>query len=78
MAETRNEHNILAVKPKGKRLWRSDEEERIMDFKKIVYDSVAWIHLAQDRDKWQRLVNTVMRLLGTKNGGKCFDYLSEC
>jgi hypothetical protein len=25
-------------------------------------DSVEWIHLAQDRDQWQALVNVVMNI----------------
>jgi hypothetical protein len=28
-----------------------------------VLEDVNWIHLAQDRDRWQALVNTVMILL---------------
>jgi hypothetical protein len=27
------------------------------------WEGVDWIHLAQDRDQWQALVNTVMNLL---------------
>jgi len=33
-----------------------------MDLKGVMYDSVSWIYLAQDRDTWQDLVNTVMNL----------------
>jgi hypothetical protein len=29
-----------------------------------------WIHLAQDRDQWQALLNTVMSLLVPSNDGK--------
>jgi hypothetical protein len=28
----------------------------------IEYKNVGWIHLAQDRDRWQALVNTVVIL----------------
>jgi hypothetical protein len=28
----------------------------------IGWEGVNWIHLAQDRDQWQALVNTVMNL----------------
>jgi hypothetical protein len=29
---------------------------------------VHWIHLAQDKDQWQAVVNTVMNLLGYQQG----------
>jgi hypothetical protein len=32
------------------------------DLKEICWENVDWIHLAQDRDQWQALVNTVMNL----------------
>jgi hypothetical protein len=31
-----------------------------MDIRKMVYDHVDWTHLAQNRDQWRFLVNTVM------------------
>jgi hypothetical protein len=33
-----------------------------MDLRKIVWEGVDWIHLAQDRDECWALVNTVMNL----------------
>jgi hypothetical protein len=33
-----------------------------MDLREIVWGGVEWIHLAQDRDGWWVLVNTVMNL----------------
>jgi hypothetical protein len=33
-----------------------------MDLREIWWKGVDWIHLAQDRDQWQALVNTVMNL----------------
>jgi hypothetical protein len=33
-----------------------------MDLREIAWGSVDWIQLAQDRDRWQALVNTVMNL----------------
>jgi hypothetical protein len=32
------------------------------DIKEIVWEIVNWIHLAQDRDQWRAVVNTVMNL----------------
>jgi hypothetical protein len=33
-----------------------------MDLREIGLGSVEWIQLAQDRDRWRALVNTVMNL----------------
>jgi hypothetical protein len=33
-----------------------------MDLREIVWDGMDWIDLAQDRDQWRALVNTVMNL----------------
>jgi hypothetical protein len=33
-----------------------------MDLREIERDDMDWIDLAQDRDKWRALVNTVMKL----------------
>jgi hypothetical protein len=33
-----------------------------MDLKKVGWDDVEWIYLAQDRTKWRADVNTVMDL----------------
>jgi hypothetical protein len=31
-----------------------------MDLREIGWDGVDWIDMAQDRDKWRALVNTVL------------------
>jgi hypothetical protein len=31
-----------------------------MDLREIVWDGMDWIDVAQDRDQWRALVNTVM------------------
>jgi hypothetical protein len=36
----------------------------IKDLRKIGWDDMDWIDLAQDRDQWRALVNTVMNLRG--------------
>ena len=33
-----------------------------MDIQKVGCESIDWIELAQDRDRWQALVNGVMNL----------------
>jgi hypothetical protein len=38
---------------------------------------VDWTHLAQNRDQWRDLVNTVMNPLGSIKGGEFLDSLSN-
>jgi hypothetical protein len=64
--EMRNAYKILVGKPEGKRpcggpryIW---EDNIRMDLREIGWEGVDWIHLAQDRDQWQALVNMVMNL----------------
>jgi len=38
------------------------EDNIRMDLGELGWEDMDWIHLAQDRDKWQDLVNTVMKL----------------
>jgi hypothetical protein len=53
MGEMRNAYSILVGKPGGKRpLGRHGSR----------WEGVEWIHLAQDRDQWQVIVNTVINL----------------
>jgi hypothetical protein len=33
-----------------------------MDFREIEWDGVDWIDMAQDRDQWRAVVNTVLNL----------------
>jgi hypothetical protein len=41
-----------------------------MDFREIGWRGMNWIALAQDRDLWLALVNTVMNLRVPRNAGK--------
>jgi hypothetical protein len=46
-----------------------------IDLKEIGWDDMDWINLAQDRNQWRALVNTVMDLRVPQNAGK---FLSSC
>jgi hypothetical protein len=54
------------AKPEGKRPLgrprRRWEDGVRMDLREIDWGSVEWFQLAQDRDRWRALVNTVMNL----------------
>jgi hypothetical protein len=66
MGEERNVYRVLMGKPEGKRPLgrpRHRWEDGIrMDLMETGWRSVDWIQLAQDRDRWRALVNTVMNL----------------
>jgi hypothetical protein len=66
MGEKRNAYKILVGKPEGKRLLgrptRRGVDNIKMDLREIRWDGMDWINLAQDRDQWRALVNTVMNL----------------
>jgi hypothetical protein len=67
MGETRNAYRILVGKPEGKRplgrprrRWVDNSK---MFLREIGWDGVDWIELAQNRDQWRALVNTVINIL---------------
>jgi hypothetical protein len=66
MGEDRNVYTVLMRKTEGKRPLgrprRRWEDGIRMDLREIGWRSVDWIQLAQDRDRWRALVNTVMNL----------------
>jgi hypothetical protein len=67
MGERRNSYTRLVGKPEGKgplgraRLRWVDNMR--MDLGEMEWDVVDWIDVAQDRDQWRALVNTVLNLL---------------
>jgi hypothetical protein len=66
MGEERKVYRVLVGKPEGKRplgrpRFRWEDGIRIY-IREIGWGSVEWIQLAQDRDTWWALVNTVMNL----------------
>jgi hypothetical protein len=64
MGQDRDVYMILMGKPEGKiplgRPRRKWEDGIRMDLREIGWGSVDWIELAQERDWWRALVNTVM------------------
>jgi hypothetical protein len=66
MGEVRGAYNILIRKLEGRRPLgrprRRWEDNIEMDLREIAFGDVGWIHLAQDRDRWRALVNTVMNI----------------
>jgi hypothetical protein len=66
MGEKRNAYRLLVGKPEGKRplgrpkcRWLDNIR---MDFVEVGWSDVDWIGLAQDRDRWRALVNSVLNL----------------
>jgi hypothetical protein len=66
IGEERNACRVLVGKPEGKkplvRSRRRWEDNIMMDLGEIGWDGMDWIHLADDRDQWRALVNTMMSL----------------
>ena len=63
MGEGRGVHSVLVGKPEGKRTLgrpRSRWEDNITMVLWEVGGGGDWMELAQDRDRWRPLVNTVM------------------
>jgi hypothetical protein len=66
MREAKYAWSILVREPEGKRRLgrpKHKREDNIrMDLREIGWEGVDWIHLPQDRDKWQAVLNTVTNL----------------
>jgi hypothetical protein len=69
----RNAYRILVRKPERKRQlgrprrrWMDNVK---MDLREIGWGDMDWIDLAQDRDQWRALANTVMNLRIPQNFG---------
>jgi hypothetical protein len=79
MGMNRNPYRILVGKPEGKRTLRRPRHRSVdnikMNLRELGWGYIDWIDLAQDRDKWKALVNTVMNFRVPQNFGKL---LSSC
>jgi hypothetical protein len=66
-------------KPEGKRPLGRPRRRWVdnvkMDLREMRWDGVDWIDMAQDRDQWRALVNTILNLRVSLNAGK---FLSGC
>jgi hypothetical protein len=66
MGETRNGCRIVVGKSEGKRPLGRPRRRWVdnikIDLREIEWDGMDWIDLAQDRDQWRALVNTVLNL----------------
>jgi hypothetical protein len=64
--EKRNAYRLLVGKPEGKRPLGRPRRKCVdnirMDLLEFGWGDVDWIALAQDRDRWRALVNSVLNL----------------
>jgi hypothetical protein len=67
MGEKMNAYRLLVAKPEGKRPLARSRRKWVnnirVDLREIGCVGTVWIDLAEDRDWWRALVNTVMNLL---------------
>ena len=73
MGEGRGVHRVLIRKPEGKRPLgrprRRWEDNIKIDLQEVGRSCGDWMELAQDRDSWRALVNTVRNLRVPKMRG---------
>jgi hypothetical protein len=66
MGEKRNAYRLLVGKPVGKRPPGRPRRRWVdnirMELEEVGWCDVAWIGLAQDRNRWRALVNSVLNL----------------
>jgi hypothetical protein len=59
-------YKIFVIKPEGKkplgRPWRRWEDNIRMYLGELGWEGMDWIHVAQDKDQWRAVVNTILEL----------------
>ena len=58
---------VEGKRPLGRRRCRWEDNIK-MDLQNVECSGADWIELAQHRDRWRALVNTVMNLRGVADG----------
>jgi hypothetical protein len=66
MGEKKNAYRLLVAKPEAKRPLRRPRRKWVdnirLDFGQLGWGDVEWISLAQDRNRWRDLMNSVLNL----------------
>jgi hypothetical protein len=79
MGEGRGVYRVMVGRPEGKRPLgrprRRWEDSIKMDLQEVGRRCGDWMEVAQDRDRWRALVNTVMNFRVQKNAG---NFLTSC
>jgi hypothetical protein len=74
MRENRNAYRLLLGKPEGKRSLGRPRRRWVgnnrIDLGEVGWGDVYWIGLAQDRNRWRALVNSVLNLRVPQNAVK--------
>jgi hypothetical protein len=74
MGEKGNAYRLLVGKPEGKRPLGRPRRRWVdnirIDLGEVGWGDVDWIGLAQDRNRWRALVNSVLNLRVPFNAGK--------
>jgi hypothetical protein len=66
MEAKRNAYRLLVGKPEGKRPLGRPKRKWVdnirMDIVELGWSDVVWVCLAEDKDRWRALVNSVLNL----------------